>query len=140
MSIPLRLGPANYWIRDKVLFSAWSRCALKTCHGETKKTKNGGIKDQHLNFGFRNQSSEKPLSGQGDFHMRPDLSHLRGFFFFFPYSRKGAEQQDASRPTVRRSKGWMERMRTTERGRDRIESPGSQTANINPSERKRSKG
>lgn len=37
MSIPLRLGPANYWIRDKVLFSAWPRSSLRTGRGETKK-------------------------------------------------------------------------------------------------------
>lgn len=88
MSIPLRLGPANYWIRDKVLFSAWSRCALKTGHGGTEKKEE--IKERHLNFGFSeshwvgNQSSEKPLSGQGEFHIRPDLSHLPGFFSIFP--------------------------------------------------------
>ncbi len=39
MSIPLRLGAANYWIRDKVLFSARSLCALKTGCGERGKKK-----------------------------------------------------------------------------------------------------
>lgn len=33
---------------------------------------------------------EKPLSGRGDFHVRPDLSHLPGVFFFFLCCRKGS--------------------------------------------------
>lgn len=129
MSIPLRLGPANYWIRDKVLFSAWSRCALKTGHGETKKKKGegGGIKEGHLNLGFsgshwvRNQSSEKPLSAQADFHIRPDLSHLPGVFFFLfsppPTTTTATAERERNNRTLpvsrrRRRKGWMERTRT----------------------------
>lgn len=37
---------------------------------------NLGFRESHW---VRNRSSGKPLSGRGDFHVRPDLSHLPGF-------------------------------------------------------------
>lgn len=73
--------------------------------------------------------------------MRPDLSHLRGFFFFFSLQPKESGTTGRYQTHSEEEEGMDgENEDDRERGRDRIESPGSQIANINPSERKRRRG
>lgn len=47
--------------------------------GEVKSSHGVGFRESHW---VGNRSSGKPLSGRADFHVRPDLSHLPGFFFW----------------------------------------------------------
>lgn len=135
MSIPLRLGAANYWIRDKVLFSAHSLCALKADCGVKKKRrkKSGPILGAERATGVRNRSSGKPLFGWGDFEVRPDLSHLPGFF-----CRKGSGTTGCCQTLTgkgeegkeRESRKDPERVKKTERGKTELPLP--HTGNINP--------
>lgn len=95
------------------------------------------------------KKKKKPLSGQGDFHVRADLSHLPGSAFFPPFFFSPLLQPKGSGTTgcyQTRSEeeegkdGGNEDGGERERGTDRIESPRSHAGNINPLERKGRRG
>lgn len=79
--------------------------------GEEKSSPDVGFRESHW---VGNRSSGKPLSGRANFHVRPDLSHLPGFFFW-----RGESGTTGCKPTGGggrggEGEGWRERERPKE--------------------------
>lgn len=117
-----------------MLFSAWSLCALKNRLWREREKKGGGGKKSSPILGSEratgsgiDQVENLCLVG-GDFHVRPDLSHLPGFFC----CRKGSGTTGCSqthREGEEGKDGGRERGRLTE---GEIELPLPHIGNINP--------